>query len=446
MVGLLDLDENLLDLIFNYLDPSDLLDACLTSYGQPLVVSLNEFLDVHPDCGRACRTLELIGCKPDPLYEGDEEDITFPLECDDILEEDQILVQPIGSKSDVQYISLISRFKSLRYLGLGIQFQGLALKLDASFRSLRHFEFLGDGDELGEMYDRTDVASITPDLFQSIFQLPSIGTVDVDVPSTQSIPLQLHSLAQAPTLSSLTLGFPSLLDGEEVANLLAKTPNLKVFHFEFYENRERVRGLPLREHLSVDQISKALLNCTSTLEVLEFDIYWGDGDPCGGEWSEEEHRINFGPEGTLCDLKQMICLRRLAVPLAILVGLWPEKALNMPNILPPNIRYLCISDDMAHWLSYQWTPAVLDAHLARWIPDLRQNARLLETFVLEVSARHQWLGEGYLTDENPDLLYSLCAGVGIKGVVNLGFEIEMSVADSESASDRVSVDSLERDG
>ncbi|KAI9687703.1 MAG: hypothetical protein M1822_001782 [Bathelium mastoideum] len=464
MPNLLGLDEYLLDLICGFLETSGLLNVCLTCHAallparrhifrhivlqrhrntlsHPLVVTINQFLDAHPEFEAACRTFELIGHKPNPLYEGDKDDAVFPVEWDPMLERDDILVQPFESKSDAQYISLISRFKRLRYLGLGIQFQSLALQLDASFRSLTHFNFLHDGYELGETWERTNVVSITPGLVQGIFQLPSIEQVDIHVPPTQLIPLQLCNLAQAPTLSSLTLGYPSLLDGEETAKLLTKTPDLEKFRFEFYEDRERTRGLPLREHLSIDQISQALLHCARSLTELEIVIYWDDGEnPYGGAWSAEDQRINFGPEGTLSDLRKMTQLQRLEVPLAILVGLWPKKAPDLSETLPPNLHYLCLSDDMAHWLPYKWNPDVLDKHLRKWIPNLRKGAPLLDTFALQVSEKNQWPFSDYWTEENPDRFYGLCAKAGIEGIIHLEFEPRINELDEDVTSGEIPED------
>ena len=467
MFHLLDLDENLLDLLLSFLDAPNLLRLCLTchdvfpyacrhlfrhvaltrhrsSSGEPLIVGLNRFLDAHRECAAVCRTLKLTGRKPNPLYQDDKDDEVYPLERDTIIEEDQILIQPLDSKSDAEYIALISRLTGLRHLGLGIQFQGLAIRLDQSFHSLKHFEFLHDGDELGDDWERTDVSSITPDLFSSVFQLSAIETVDIDVTPTQHTPFQLDHLALAPTMSSLTLGYPSLLDGEEVAKLLANTPNLKKFHFEFYEDRERTRGLPRREYLSIDHISQALLHCSDALEDLKIIIYWGDGEnPYGGAWSEEDRRINFGPEGTLSDLRQMTRLNRLEVPLAILLGLFPEEAVPLSENLPPNLRYLCISDDLAHWLPYEWTPKVLEKHLPQWIPELRKGAPLLEKFVLDVAEKDQWPDADYWTEGNPEFFRGLCSAVGIEGVIRLDFEPRVWDSDEDDTSSDVAEDSSE---
>ncbi|KAI9667446.1 MAG: hypothetical protein M1821_000262 [Bathelium mastoideum] len=130
----------------------------------------------------------------------------------------------------------------------------------------------------------------------------------------------------------------------------------------------------------------------------------------------------------------MTQLQRLEVPLAILVGLWPKKGPELSETLTPNLHYLCLSDDMAHWLPYKWTPTVLDEYLIKWIPDLRKGAPLLDTFVLQVWVKNQWPSSDYWTKDNPDHFHGLCAAAEIEGIVRLEFESSIYESDEDVAS------------
>ncbi|KAI9704023.1 MAG: hypothetical protein M1820_005644 [Bogoriella megaspora] len=351
------------------------------SHGEPLVKSIHGILDSQPECQYACHTLELLGKRPNPLYgrnpkpadsnkddhgleEADadktnagktnahsfngifaavnqknvekagidkagtensgKKDAVFPSPRDIFHGENEVLVQHLPSQADAEYISLVARFKGLRELVLGLQFSGLYLQLDGCHTSLRRIAFKRDELCLGHEYYTSNLISIDPKIFQSIFQLPAIEEVDITVPPTQLTRLQLDALPQTSSLSTLTLD-ETCLDAEELEKLLAKTSKLCKFHFGFLEDRNREHGMELQDNLSLIGISSALLQVADTLEELKITMAWHDGENRhDGEWSTSMQRMIFGPEGNL-ELKDMKRLHFLHALLAILLGLFPRR-------------------------------------------------------------------------------------------------------------------------
>ncbi|KAI9712424.1 MAG: hypothetical protein M1820_001637 [Bogoriella megaspora] len=441
--GLQDLDIHLVDVILSFLESIDLIRCCLTckdllpsarrllfkqielshhqgSQNQAFVVDLNRLLDSQPEYNSACRRFKLLGLKPDPIH-GSGEDPIFPRKTTRLQRSKRILIQPLEARSDAEYIALIYRFKNLRTLELGTQFSGLALMLDKSLHSLRNIRFIEEGEEhLGESWIMSRLVSIDPNLMRSIFQLPAIEDVKIIVPPSQLVPLCLDEMQSSPTLSSLEFEW-TRLDPEELTKILAKTPNLKRFSFHYYEDREKEYGVKLVEYLSMSDLSDALLQVANSLQELIITMVWQDGDNPQGGFGGPDY-INYGPRGHL-DLKQMRRLKVTDVPLAILLGLFPDVSPDLYEVLPPDLEQLCISDDLAYWIPYRWRPTVLDEYMQRWIPNLPSHLPLLKVLKLRAGEEiHFPQSDTYWTHDNPELFLELCRSVGIKGVIETTFE------------------------
>ena len=439
MLRLLDLDERLVEVILELVPSSDLSSLCLSCksllpfarrclfrhiilerpenhHGRPFITGIFDALKAQPDLARSVHALELKGPKPNLLRASgnhNANDVVF--ENHDLIAA-AVLTQPSDSNSDVQYTALISRFKGLRRLGLGVQFAALSLQVDKSFDSLRIVEFIDDKDCFREWW-LNELTSVDPLLVTKIFHLPAIEQMDISIPPTQIAQPMLENLPIAPYLTIMYLRETSL-DPADLAKILSKTPQLKRLFFGYYEDRDKPRGYTLREHLSMETLLHALLYVSPTLEDLELSLSWADGEnPGGNHWNERKNRIFYGVEGKLGSLAAFTSLTRLQLPLVMLLGFYPTGDPTLPQALPPSLRHLCISNDLSEWVTFKWKAELLDNCLRSWIPRLRSHAPLLERFDLAVWNGRNNCEDAFWTEDDPDLFGQLCKDSDIKGTI-----------------------------
>ncbi|KAL9095945.1 MAG: hypothetical protein Q9165_001943 [Trypethelium subeluteriae] len=443
MLRLLNLDERLIEIILELLPSLDLSSLCLSckslepfarrrlfrhiilkrhanAHGRLFIAGIFDALDAQPDLARSVGSLELKGPKPNVLCTTGNHDAHTAGHVKEASTPAPLLIQPSSSNLDAKYVSLISRFKCLRYLGLGMQFAALSLQVDKSFDSLNIVEFIDDHDYYGESR-LCELSSVDPLLVTKLFHLPALEHMCITFPPTQLIQPELENLPLAPCITTLYLR-ETLLDPVELAKILSKTPQLRRLFFGFYEDRDKACGYNLQEYMSMERLLDALLHVSPTLENLELSLSWADGEnPGGNRWNERKHRIFYGIEGRLGPLTAFVSLTRLRLPLVMLLGFFSSDDLTvteaLPRTLPPNLRYLCLSNDLSEWVTFEWKEVLFHSCLRSWIPHLRLYAPLLERFDLVVWTGRNNCEDAFWTENDPNLFGQLCKDADIEGTV-----------------------------
>ncbi|KAF2234025.1 hypothetical protein EV356DRAFT_502977 [Viridothelium virens] len=444
MLSLLDLDERLVEIILELLPSSDLSSLCLSCksllpfarrrlfrhiilkqhtnvQGRLYIAGIFDALEAQPGLARSVDSLELKGPKPNVLSTTGNHDAHAAGHANQDSTAEPWLIQPSNSNLDAKYVSLISRFKGLRHLGLGMHFAALSLQVDKSFDSLHIVEFIDDDNDLYGDSWLYELSSVDPLLVTKLFHLPTIEQMHIIFPPTQLMQPELENLPLAPSLTTIYLR-ETLLDPADLAKILSKTPQLRRLFFSFYEDRDKAQGYNLQEHLSMERLLYALLHVSSTLEDLELSLSWADGEnPGGNRWNERQNRIFYGIEGRLGPLTAFASLTRLRLPLVMLLGFFPSNNPTLtdalPRTLPPNLRYLCLSNDLSEWVTFEWKAVLLDSCLCSWIPHLRLYVPLLERFDLVVWTGRNNCEDAFWTENDPNLVGRLCKDADIEGTV-----------------------------
>ncbi|KAL9066638.1 MAG: hypothetical protein Q9157_007073 [Trypethelium eluteriae] len=319
--------------------------------------------------------------------------------------------KPKTPRTDVQYTKLISCCKNIKYLGLGWNFKGLPMELDRSFSLLREIRFQENRDYPGRRAVQGSYSTMLPALVHQIFRLPAIEELHISVPNTRLQPMTFGNLSQAPTLTSITLQ-GSHVDEEHIVMLLSSTPQLRKFDFDRDGDFVKyIRGPPSR--LSpMKRLHQALLQVSRTLEDLKLALNWeieGWHSHDGG-WTLDSET----PKGRLGSMKIFESLVRLDVPIVMLLGFSPAHDPSLGEVLPPNLRHLCIASDLCEWATYKWTARLFDDYLQGWVPHLRTYAPSLERFNLRVFTNFDRGKKAFWTERTPDHFCRLCIAAGLQ--------------------------------
>ena len=440
MVLLVEVAENLLEASFSFLDRPELLSLCLTcrtllpiarrrlfrhivlkthqdEKGEPYVVDILRVLHSQCDLTLCVQSLHLLGQKPDPLWPGvNGKDQVFPrkrlFQSIDI-----VFVQPLKSQSDIAYVGLIAQLHNLQHLKLGFTFSALALKFDKCFGNLCTVEFEND---MGALDNVHIFRSIDPCLFMNLCRLPSITNLQLWIPCHQSIPVQFDVSFQMPCLRSLSFQW-SVVVPRDLSKLLGNTPNLEKFHLCYTDSIDSDEW-KTRPFLCIDQVCRALLRVSGTLKNLKVSIDWTDSENYGPflvESKSGERTLSWGPSGYLDTLGQFECLEDLDVALVTLLGFWPEQCSAF--VLPPCIRRLCLSDDLAFWATYQWDEVLLLCVIRKYLEKrwpLLEQVRLRFQFPQHTNSKgtDPWAKKDSMFGKR---FYEICQSAGVEGVIDL---------------------------
>ena len=257
-----------------------------------------------------------------------------------------------------------------------------------------------------EMFSDSPVALM--DIY-SFFYLPSLTTITVELGSARQF--QWPSPPQKrPALRSLTsLQLPYCEATEDaLERILSFKPPLKRLLYK-YSAAVEAEG----EFFNLSTLSRALNHVRATLESLTLGI----------EFQTDTDRVpdySDGPfTGTLASFHDFPRLTYLEIPFVMLTG-WrhiPRHARMFSSLLPPSLRYLCLTDDLISWENCnlerpeEWLDRLQDL-LAE-----RQAVQGGEPSGLEkVRLKFQAGGRNW-KDEHKAEFKSLCMRYGVKGVV-----------------------------
>lgn len=172
-----------------------------------------------------------------------------------------------------------------------------------------------------------------PDQFMAWFHLPSINALAIWLRSFKDV-LTLDSERQIHNLHTLILA-RSTIEEEDVARLLSKA-SLKTLHLGLAYWWEGHR-YPLRNGTSIMQAMQLQSQC----EKLSMSLEWYPVT-CGFDWFHEEDAQLREP--WIGFFKRFPTLLSAEIPITLLLGLNPENAINITQVLPNTLQELCI-----HW-------------------------------------------------------------------------------------------------
>jgi hypothetical protein len=273
---------------------------------------------------------------------------------------------------------VLSRLHNLEYLGLD---SGLitkdeyvwevlnSLKREKGqnvpiFRFLKEITFFPNRDwsysEISDLPLKN--GSDVLDLVAPLFTLPSIEKIDMIMPepylwdpdSDRWIsPLVESNYASAsPSLKTIILRH-SEAGVKTLGKLLRAAPNLEVLQYDFVQDIDLISypNCPISRWNKLNEVLKPL---RQTLKTLRMSIDWYRSGIVNAEshwiWPEDSWSRR-GAIGPLTDFNQ---LETLELPVHVLLGWDSERAPKLADVLPPNLRELCLRDDGVEWQSYGW--------------------------------------------------------------------------------------------
>jgi hypothetical protein len=134
------------------------------------------------------------------------------------------------------------------------------------------------------------------------------------------------------------------------------------------------------------ELTAALHHVCSTLEEFELNVRsWTYRSS-----SSASHKLSV-VKGQLGPLHELSHLRKLQVPIEVLLGWSPEQAQPLAEILPSSLTHLCVTEDLGTMHSYAWTKELILDKLEAFFSSVRQTLPQLQVFELDPwSASKEW--------------------------------------------------------
>lgn len=154
---------------------------------------------------------------------------------------------------------------------------------------------------------------------------------------------------------------------------LSVTQNLKTLHYRWYYN-QRLEDHFTTPIINLTGIANAISNVRDSLTDLTITAETGMGIG----------NLYYPPikvEGSLSAMVNFNMLRRLEIPWAFLVGFTQDTTRLLQDMIPRNIEFLCITDDLASqnidgntfdphmrgWPLWEWEESAILSLLASWL-------------------------------------------------------------------------------
>ncbi|KAL3470728.1 hypothetical protein BJX99DRAFT_263916 [Aspergillus californicus] len=174
-------------------------------------------------------------------------------------------------------------------------------------------------------------------------------------------------VAQLPVPLKLTSLDLAIIREGCLGKVLAVTPNLDTLRWDWYFDWG-VHDRFITQTIDLDKIAIELSHVRGTLTDLTINATMGiAGDPV---------RPALKTEGSLHALVNFHLIKRLQVPWAFLVGFAQDRSKRLRDVIPENIEYLTITDDLAwqnddrmeeDWPEWEWEDYVILDLLEAWL-------------------------------------------------------------------------------
>lgn len=268
-----------------------------------------------------------------------------------LLEQDihKSLAQDRGRCKDALASLILARFTQLTTLELGDGFLMYSLFLPHIVKKaptlFPHLQYIHFGDR--RMNPENTLLYVDLDLIRPIFYLPTVKSFSWRM--TQ--PWQFRWKDAAPlneNLTSLQL-FRTNISRPLLGELLAATPNLKRLCYEqeiVFHNKNTTpqQKAQISHYTSLDELGHALHSVRNTLEELKLSFTLAPGSSSHKEIVDKN--TAFPPiQGTIVALRNMNRLRKIEIPMIVVLGWYPDFAPRLEEIMPRSVRHVTLSDD-----------------------------------------------------------------------------------------------------
>ncbi|PYI33764.1 hypothetical protein BP00DRAFT_485163 [Aspergillus indologenus CBS 114.80] len=201
------------------------------------------------------------------------------------------------------------------------------------------------------------------------FYLPNIQRISAAIENTDTFAWPAACL---PDPSQLTSIYLADIREANLGSLLSVTRNLQSLRWTWYYD-VGVHDAIVVPIINLDGIAAALSHVRNTLKDLTIFAE----APIGGN---DQFYPAVKTEGSLRALVEFDKLKRLQIPLAFLVGFAQDTTKRLQDVLPRNIEYLSITDELGlqnddgmveTWPIYEWQDFALLILLRTWLEDWR---------------------------------------------------------------------------
>ena len=129
-------------------------------------------------------------------------------------------------------------------------------------------------------------------------------------------------------------------------------------------------------------------------------------------WSDlwyEDPMPKTGIRGTLNSLRDFENLVELEIPIVLLMGMDPGGKQPLNRRLPPNVRSLCLRDDISPFKAYRWSSEAVLEVLHTFVRDRLRHYPELKALGLILNDNHEDGGKFWLA-----IFQDMCQSAGIR--------------------------------
>ncbi|KAF1926674.1 uncharacterized protein M421DRAFT_6934 [Didymella exigua CBS 183.55] len=295
-----------------------------------------------------------------------------------------------GRCADALATLVLTRLTDLRYLDIGEGFLRHSLFLpqllkrtDYLFPKLRRIVL---GDKAIDL--RASVAYTDLHLIRPVFYSSTISELECSMTQPWRFQWTGSKTPRSNTLTCLTL-FRTNISRATLGELLSATPRLKYLHFEheFVFNAAMSTAPLLSPYLGLDELNTALFPVRDSLEECHLILRLGPGSISTTEYPLAS--IPFpAVQGTLTMLKFMPRLKKVEVPMTMLLGWYPDFAANLDEVLPHGIIHVTLRDDLVRYCPWVAPPhaAKKVSRIAAYIQDRAFHASHLRSLSVRLTS------------------------------------------------------------
>jgi hypothetical protein len=181
---------------------------------------------------------------------------------------------------------------------------------------------------------------IPNELVTPLLGLPSLQELELTLTDPMVKTWELDVNSPSATLRTLRL-YRSHITGNDVDGLISLAPGLRELHCGFLRDE---REIDMAEKIDYHMLHQALRRVSETLEMLTVDVCWNDKN-CA------VFGVDFGILGPLPmpSLSGFHALKRLEIPLELLLGKRPWNTRIVADALPSNLQSLTLKDERVTW-------------------------------------------------------------------------------------------------
>lgn len=201
----------------------------------------------------------------------------------------------------------------------------------------------------------------------AFFYLPDIRRLSASIENPDVFTWPLRELPNPAKLSSLDL---TAIREVHLGQILSVTKGIETLSWEWYHN-PALRDPFNTPIIDLTQIASALSTVQGTLRNLTITA------ACDTGWAEPEFpRLSI--TGSLAALRDFKTLRKLSVPLPLLLGFYPDPSRRLEHLLPQGLEHLTISDDLRLHEEYLWDDHALLRVVESWLQNRKIYAPKLQ--------------------------------------------------------------------